>query len=357
MLVSRATRRRTSTKISNSPTYESVRYKKLTPPRPKIRVRLDPNTKKITVPEKLPGYTHDQAEKFRLWLKKTSSAVFNDSTLDQRTSLMRTQSFVDSYLAGEYGRVRNLVKMKQKKRKVYNAKRRQWKFTERRLMKWNEIEDMKEDRIIRDMEREEYDDSKQFSFTYFVREQRKKKKPVIKIGTDEEFEEFLEKDKQTHLFKKPMKLRRALNGNENYITLRQRDVEIPWLYEVRRRARVAELVNKREQAIAEKDFEIELAIKREKLRLEKAKKHKLKMAHWQKILGDFYNTKNRIQKLKFEYMNERTEIFKLARKEFLKALSEDVDKWAESPEECRFMRFRFNEGVGDSFPYNNTPYI
>lgn len=79
------------------------------------------------------------------------------------------------------------------------------------------------------------------------------------------------------------------------------------------------------------------------------------MVHWNATIGAWHKKNNHLRVLKAEYMTKRKEALSDARKEFLNALADDVGKWVESPNECRFMRFRFAEGV--NFPYNKSSYI
>jgi len=63
--------------------------------------------------------------------------------------------------------------------------------------------------------------------------------------------------------------------------------------------------------------------------------------------------KNLIDKLNVDYIRKKEEIGKETRREYLRAIDEESDRWVDSPDECRFLRFKFKEGI--TYPYNIDP--
>lgn len=98
----------------------------------------------------------------------------------------------------------------------------------------------------------------------------------------------------------------------------------------------------------------EIAQRRAESAQRKAEKRAERKAYWDKVLGEWHIEQARLIDLKRKYFLARQEIHDKARREWLEALNEDVDLWKETPDECKYMRFSFGEGV--KFPFNNTPY-
>jgi len=97
-------------------------------------------------------------------------------------------------------------------------------------------------------------------------------------------------------------------------------------------------------------------VKKKKLEdKEKLDNHNKKVEHWNKIYSEWLSQNNQLKGLKAEYARTRNKFQEEARKEYLRAIEEDVNKWVHTPEECRFLRFKFKEGI--TFPFNpSSPY-
>jgi len=162
---------------------------------------------------------------------------------------------------------------------------------------------------------------------------------------------------KNYLWKPPKSVRKRVLPRFplGYAKRLDREILDPWLLEIRRRARVAELVQKRENAIAYVKYRQKLEEDRKKILEERQTEFLKKQEHWNTALGGWHKENNLLRVMKREYMKERNEVMHNARKEFLEALEEDIDRWIETPNECRFSRFRFITGV--VFPYNKTRYV
>jgi len=131
----------------------------------------------------------------------------------------------------------------------------------------------------------------------------------------------------------------------------------PWLYELRRKGKVMELVNEREEAIGRQKWDQMLADRRAKRLQERQDDFQKQLVHWNDTLGEWHKENNTLRKLKEEYMLQRRELLARSRNEYLQVLDFDSEKWVESPNECRFMRFRFSRSDPGAFPYNNAAYV
>jgi len=149
------------------------------------------------------------------------------------------------------------------------------------------------------------------------------------------------------------KLRRG--EHLGYFTKLEREVWEPWIYELRRRGKVAELVTEREQAIALQKWNEYFEEKRAKRLKERQDDFHNQITHWNESIGEWHRENNTLRKLKETFQQTKRHKLKEARKEFLQAMEDDCFRWVESPNECRFMRFRLADGV--QFPYNKAAYI
>jgi len=140
----------------------------------------------------------------------------------------------------------------------------------------------------------------------------------------------------------------------NYWNFVTRDFVDPFLYEIRRRGRIAQLVEEREDAIARLKWSQDVAKQREIRLKERQEKFVKVQEHWNKVFGDWHKQNNMYLVMKQEYMHQREELRNKAREEFLLTLATTTGMWNENPSECRFTRFRMEPGV--QFPYNKTPY-
>jgi len=83
-------------------------------------------------------------------------------------------------------------------------------------------------------------------------------------------------------------------------------------------------------------------------------KHEERMAHWNKVMGAWYAENDKLRALKNEYRISQEQVLSKSRREFLLAFEKDVNLWIETPDECKYMRFDFGEGI--KFPYRRTAY-
>jgi hypothetical protein len=165
---------------------------------------------------------------------------------------------------------------------------------------------------------------------------------------------MLEEDKLKNFVRGPSALRRKLHNRMSYETRFRLEVGEPLLYHLKRKAHLTKMVREREQAIREKKLAEELAERRAVSSARKAEKRAERKAYWDKVLGEWHLEQARLADLKRKYFLARQDVYDKARQEWLTALNEDVELWKETPDECKYMRFVFGEGV--KFPFNNTSY-
>jgi len=127
-------------------------------------------------------------------------------------------------------------------------------------------------------------------------------------------------------FKRPIGYRHKL----------QRAVWDPWVYELRRKGKVLEMVTDREEAIALRKWNDMLATRREKRLVERQEEFNKQLGHWNDTIGEWHKQNNTLRKLKEEFMHQKQAILAASRKEYLEIIDSDSDKWVDSPTECRF---------------------
>eukprot|EP01124_Arcella_intermedia_P010301 TRINITY_DN1681_c0_g1_i1.p1 TRINITY_DN1681_c0_g1~~TRINITY_DN1681_c0_g1_i1.p1 ORF type:complete len:371 (-),score=92.26 TRINITY_DN1681_c0_g1_i1:73-1185(-) len=328
------------------------------PVKPKLRLKQK-TTGEIEYPTAIPGFNPDQVEAYTRWLKKQ----VEDTKIQLGTGMGdRFKQILNREIEGRFeshwGIIKAAIKERAKKKRALKRKARRDKLFMLRIDEWNRLEDSKEDKILRDKERlvrEERRD--RFSFPKFLREDRERKKKPLLLETEQEFRQRVHDTLQNFLFKTPKSIRRVYHPR-NVIGHRkrlEREVVDPWLIEIRRRAKVAELTEEREDAIAQAKW-LATVEERRKKRLEE--KHALvvkEQEKWENTMGQWFQQDNQYAILKLKYWERREKIIAKARREFLDALDTTVDMWSETPNECRFTRFRFLPDV--QFPYNKSQYI
>jgi len=325
--------------------------------KPKYRYKTDLGGKLI-LPESLPGYSFDQVEEFQKWLVRRTEILRKETgtSLGEKYR-QEVNEQIRLYFNSVWGEKRTLIsslanKKRAKKRKI-RWERLLWKYMD----DWNALQDSKENKIIRDQIRDERDDRReQFSLKKFLAADRDRKRKPYVIEDEETFRNRLLKDKDLYLFRIPKSVRQ-FHRKRNPIGYRKRlekEVIDPFVLELRRRARVSELVKEREDAIALVKYNQQIADRRNKRLEEKQEEYTKIRTHWNQVLGEWHKHNNTLLVMIREFQREREEIFTKSRIEYLKALQENVGLWKNNPNECRFIRFRFAAGV--TFPYNKTVY-
>jgi len=273
------------------------------------------------------------------------------STGGRFTEIMERE--IKAYIETDWGIKMSIYKTEAKRRRSMRVKKRKDRLLEKRLTDWNELEDIKENKILRDLQRENR--KGQFSWMGFLRAEREKKRKPYLIEDEETFQKRLEEDQRKFLFNGPKAVRTKRRAPRSYFDQLNVDLLEPWLYELRRKGRIAELVEEREDAIARAKWIAQNEERRAK-RLEERKENFMRqLDHWNNTLGRWHQENNQLRMAKAEYMKQRQDLLSKAAQEFLTALQDDHELWESTPNECRFLRFRFAEGI--SFPYNKTQYI
>lgn len=308
-------------------------------------------------PKKIEGYNPDETDKFVRWLRRTSTAVGQEVGANQGPRFIEHMNQrVQDYIETDFGIKRSIDKAEAKRRREIRKKIRHGKRLASWHSSWHQLEDMKENRVLRDRQREiAMERKEQFSFVQFLRSEREKKIPPYVIEDEETFRRKIQELQDKHLFWGPRDRYTQFRKPIGYFHKLQRAVWDPWVYELRRKGKVMELVEEREEAIAKRKWDQMLAERREKRLKERQDDFEKQLVHWNATLGEWHKENNTLRKLKEEYMEQRRQIEASARREYLQVLDTDSDKWVESPNECRFLRFRFSEGA--KFPYNKAPYI
>jgi len=162
---------------------------------------------------------------------------------------------------------------------------------------------------------------------------------------------------QNYLFWGPKERYTVYRKPIGYTHKIRRDIVDPWLYELRRKGKVMELVQEREEAIARRKWEAMLAERRQKRLEERQADFEKQLVYWNSTVGEWHRENNTLRRLKEEYMNHRRSLEAVARAEFLEILDTDSEKWVESPNECRFLRFRFSDDVVFPNPKNKAAYL
>eukprot|EP01127_Copromyxa_protea_P013778 TRINITY_DN3730_c0_g1_i1.p1 TRINITY_DN3730_c0_g1~~TRINITY_DN3730_c0_g1_i1.p1 ORF type:complete len:364 (-),score=109.29 TRINITY_DN3730_c0_g1_i1:31-1122(-) len=325
--------------------------------KPFIRFQTKPDGT-INEPTAIRGYDPDEVARYNKWLKKAVVRVSRSmgaSSGDRFLENMNKE--IKHYIETDWGIKASILKAEARRKRSIRIKRKRGKQLWKKMAEWNKMEDIQEQKVLRDKQRKQAVENKEvFSFSKFLKQQREKKKTPYTILPEDEFQALIQKKLNTEYFWGP-KSARVNRGNRHvgYYRKYVEDIYDPWEYELKRRGMVQEMVDQREMAIAEQKWKDEVAAKREQRLKERQDDFQKHIVHWNKTIGEWHKRNNNLRLLKAEYMNERAKALSLARREFLQALNDDEWKWTESPAECRFLRFRFAEGV--QFPYNKSSYI
>jgi hypothetical protein len=303
--------------------------------------------------EKVFRWDSEKIERLRrvmIRIKRRVEAEFTEG--DKQEAL---QKMLNEYMKGLWGRHLVVLKEYTRKRRRQKQKKRAVTKQARKLKKWQDIEDMKERKIIRDREREDRAArGEQWSFRKFLSWYHETMKRPFIIHDEETFARMLEEDKNTHYFWGPRSARRKKNGRESFETRYREELVDPLVYALKRKARITDMIQQREMAIKARKAAQELAEKRAQRALAKERERQERIDYWAKVLGDWQREQNRLTELKRQFFMAKQDVYSQSRREFLEAMNEDVDLWAETPDECKYMRFVFGEGV--KFPFNKTHY-
>lgn len=266
------------------------------------------------------------------------------------------QGLLDGYIAAMWGAHIARLRFKAKRSRRYRQKKRADTKLARKTLLWNQNEDDKEFKVQRDMARELRDErGEQFSFRKFVKEWREARKAPLVIQDEETFERYLEEQKHKMYVNGPSIVRQPVSKKAGYLRRYRVEILEPLMYELKRKAYITKLVQDREDAIKQKKIVEEQAVKKAKRQEEKKARTAERNAYWERVLGEWHKENDRLIALKREYFVARQKVFSEARKEFLTAMNADVHLWEESPDECKFLRFQFGQGV--KFPFNKTQYL
>jgi len=308
-------------------------------------------------PKIIKGYNPDEVDKFVRWLRKTAILVGQEVGAMQGPRFIEYMNLrVKDYIETDFGIKRSIDKAEAKRRREIRKKIRNNKRYSNWHNDWHKLEDMKESRILRDKQREtSVDRLELFSFNAFLKAEREKKMTPYIIEDEETFRQKIKDLQEKYLFWGPRDRFTKFRKPIGYWHKLQREIWDPWVYELRRRGKVMELVQEREEAIAKQKWNQMLEERRSKRMQERQEDFDKQLVHWNETLGEWHKENNTLRKLKEEYMRKRKEIETASRREFLQILDTDSDKWVESPNECRFLRFRFAEGV--TWPPNKAAYI
>jgi signal transduction histidine kinase len=143
----------------------------------------------------------------------------------------------------------------------------------------------------------------------------------------------LQQEIQTYLWRGPPKTR--IPATASYNVRQYYEQWLPAVYELRRRSRIAELIEARERAIDERKVNEEMEQKRAAKLAEKAKLKAERIAYRTKVESEWHEENNKLKTLKREYRLAREDVYNQARGEFLEAMQDDFDKWKETPDECK----------------------
>eukprot|EP01122_Echinamoeba_exundans_P006729 TRINITY_DN1952_c0_g1_i1.p1 TRINITY_DN1952_c0_g1~~TRINITY_DN1952_c0_g1_i1.p1 ORF type:complete len:363 (-),score=94.82 TRINITY_DN1952_c0_g1_i1:44-1132(-) len=308
------------------------------------------NSKKL---EKQFRWRPEQIEHLRkimIRIKRTA-----ERTVAEGDRAAEMQKMLNQYISGLWGTRLKAMRAYSKYLRTRRAKKRAFTKLARKFKFWNEVEDMREQKVIRDKERALREaNGEQYSFRKFLRWWKESQRKPFVIHDEETFAKMLEEDKMKNFVRGPSSVRRKLHNRMSYETRFRLEVGEPLMYHLKRKAHLTKMIREREQAIKEKKLAEELAERRAVASARKAEKRAERKAYWDKVLGEWHLEQARLADLKRKYFLARQEVYDKARQEWLTALNEDVDLWKETPDECKYMRFVFGEGV--KFPFNNTPY-
>lgn len=330
-----------------------LNHRTMPKPRPRVKINLDGelkiNTDRLI---KIHRWKEDKIEKMNKFVQKSFEEVRH---LPEGERMPTLQGLLDGYIAAMWGAKLARLRFAAKLNRRHRLKRRADTKLARKTLFWNLVEDMKENKVLRDKVREAREARGElFSFRKFIAEYRESKKAPLVIHDEATFEKFLAEQKEKNFFRGPASSRQPIFKRAGYKHRYKVEVLDPLVYELKRKGFITRLVQDREDKIKAKKVAEELAARRAERDAAKAKRSQEKAEYWGKVLGDWHQENDRLFALKQDYFMAREEVFSQARREFLLAMNNDVNLWNETPDECKFLRFKFGSGV--QFPFNRTPY-
>eukprot|EP01120_Amphizonella_sp_Union-15-10_P009726 TRINITY_DN3750_c0_g1_i1.p1 TRINITY_DN3750_c0_g1~~TRINITY_DN3750_c0_g1_i1.p1 ORF type:complete len:349 (+),score=48.05 TRINITY_DN3750_c0_g1_i1:56-1102(+) len=336
---------------TSHPFFFQRRFKTKKPILPKIKIKYQiTDDQQVILPEKIPLYTKNQMERFQKYMAKKIRQ--RDEGVDFSKYISET---VREWVESKYGQEHADRRAIGRRNRNINRKYREFTKAERRNRFWQEKQDAKEYRILRDQMRDERIAKREpFVLKRFLRVyQEWNMKPFV-IHDFETFCRKLHEDQMKSFYKGPLSVSAKKTGDENYDTRFKYEIWDPFWYELRRKIRFTSLIKKREADIAAQKELNDLHITRIQKAIRKRQKFDERLAKWMKVAGAWFAENDKLRSLKNKYRLAQQEVMVSARREFLVALNEESSFWIETPDECKFMRFYFGKGV--TFPYNRTPY-
>ena len=266
------------------------------------------------------------------------------------------QLMLDEYIGAMWGaQVARWRFVARRSRRHRQKKRADTKLARKTLL-WNRNEDDKESKVRHELAHDlRVERGEAFSFRKFVKEYREAKKKPLVIQDEETFDKFLVEQTQKMYKRGPRIVRQPMSPRAGYDRRYQVEILQPFLYELKRKAYLTHLIQQREDAIKAKKVAEEIAERRAERKAIADVQSAERRMYWNKIQAEWHEENDRLIALKREYFMAREKVYSEARKEFLAAMNADVHHWEESPEEAKFLRFKFGAGV--TFPFNNTRYL
>lgn len=191
-----------------------------------------------------------------------------------------------------------------------------------------------------------------FSFRRFLRSWKDSNRKPVMIHDDETFKDLLELTMTKEYTRGPRNPNPA--PSDGYTLRLKRDVVDPWAYDLKRRALVARIIEQRESALKQRKLVQEIENNRVKSALRAFRWRKLHGKQGLELKNDWHKESVRLFDLKRSYWNAREQMFTEMRQEFLDNMNPTHSLWEKTPDECKFLRFRF--GLGVSFPFTNAEY-
>jgi hypothetical protein len=302
---------------------------------------------------KLHRWKPEKIELMNKFVKKSFEQVRHLPEGERMPSL---QGMLDDYIGAMWGAHVARLRFVARRKRRHRQKRRADTKLARKTRFWNQVEDDKEYKVRSELARAlRAEKGEAFSFRKFVQEYREAKKKPLVIQDEATFEKYLEDQKQKMYIRGPAVVRQPKSPRAGYKRRYRVEVLEPILYELKRKGYITKLVTEREDAIRAKKVAEEVAQRRAERDAERAARTAERQAYWSKVQAEWHRENDRLVALKREYFLARQDVYSQARREFLAAMNSDVHLWEESPEECKFLRFQFGNGV--KFPFNSSRYL
>eukprot|EP01121_Diplochlamys_sp_Union-15-3_P014650 TRINITY_DN469_c0_g1_i2.p1 TRINITY_DN469_c0_g1~~TRINITY_DN469_c0_g1_i2.p1 ORF type:complete len:352 (+),score=50.28 TRINITY_DN469_c0_g1_i2:51-1106(+) len=305
----------------------------------------------LILPEKVKGYTNRDMKDFRDYIRDNFEIV---GPMDAKVEALKV---IKDFKDLKFTKDQAVRRAHGKRRRDLRQKKRLIRKGELRNRLWQEAEDAKEYRILRDMMRTEREKrGEPFVFKRFLRAyQDFHRKPYPYLSHDAAaFWPIAKKDMESNFKRGPIYITQRTTGEENYKTRFRYEVWEPFWYELRRKVRLTTMIKHHQDMIKEHQQRETLKEGRIQKALRKRQSHEERVAHWGKVIGDWFTENNKLKALKNEYRVMQEGILSKSRREFLLAMNQKVNLWTESPDECKYLRFQFGEGI--KFPYRKSEY-